>query len=69
MTEYAVIYEQANDGGWNARAADLPVYAVGDTREEAEQAVREAILVHLEVLRDRGEVAPPGSGLVGTVSV
>lgn len=69
MTEYAVIYEQAGDGSWSARAADLPVYAVGDTREEAEQAVREAIVVHLEALRERGQGAPPGGSVVGTVSI
>jgi hypothetical protein len=27
MSTYAVIYEHAGDGGWSARAADLPVYA------------------------------------------
>jgi hypothetical protein len=25
MSTYAVIYEHAGDGGWSARAADLPV--------------------------------------------
>lgn len=69
MTDYAVIYEQAGDGSWSARAADLPVYAVGDTPEEAEQMIREAICAYLEHLRECGEEVPPGSGLVGTVSV
>jgi hypothetical protein len=50
MTAYAVIYEPAADGSWSARAADLPVYAVGDSREEAEREIRAAITVHLDEL-------------------
>jgi len=35
MTDYLVIYEQADDGSWSVRAVDLPVFAVGDTRDQA----------------------------------
>jgi predicted RNase H-like HicB family nuclease len=69
MTEFVVIYEQATDGSWSARAADLPVYAVGDTREEAERQVREAIAVHLDALRGRGEPVPEPQTVVGTVTI
>ncbi|MGH2712717.1 MAG: type II toxin-antitoxin system HicB family antitoxin [Thermoleophilaceae bacterium] len=69
MTEFAVIYEQDADGGWSARAADLPVYAVGDTRQEAEREIRSAIALHLSVLRERGEAAPSPRSVVGTVTV
>ncbi|MEJ7892349.1 MAG: hypothetical protein WKF94_06885 [Solirubrobacteraceae bacterium] len=48
MTEYAVIYEQAEDGSWSVRAVDLPVYSVGVIREDAAAAIREAIAFHLE---------------------
>ena len=48
MTTYAVIYERADDGGWWARAAELPVYSHGDSREEAEQEIRAGIAFHLE---------------------
>lgn len=69
MTTYAVIYEPAADGSWSARAADLPVYAVGDTREEAEHEVRSAIAVYLDHLADKGEPLPLGLSVVGTVAV
>ncbi|MEJ7892192.1 MAG: type II toxin-antitoxin system HicB family antitoxin [Solirubrobacteraceae bacterium] len=42
MTDYAVIFEQAGDG-WSVRAVDIPVFSVGDTREEAAESIREAI--------------------------
>lgn len=69
MTDFAVIYEQADDGSWSARAADLPVYAVGDTRQEAEDEVRSAIALHLRVLRERGQAAPSARTVVGTVTI
>lgn len=69
MTSYAVIYEQAADGGWSARAADLPVYSVGDTREEAEREIRGAIAAHLEYLAEAGRPTPPLVSAVGTVTV
>ena len=48
MTDFPVIYEQAEDGSWSVRAVDLPVYSVGDTREEAADSIREAIALYLE---------------------
>ena len=69
MTAYAVIYEPAADGSWSARAADLPVYAVGDTREDAEREIRAAITVHLEELAESGEPPPRALSAVGTVTV
>jgi predicted RNase H-like HicB family nuclease len=69
MTDFAVIYEQAHDGGWHARAADLPVYTVGDTREEAEQGIREAIALYLQALIDDGEMPPTPRSVAGTVTV
>jgi predicted RNase H-like HicB family nuclease len=66
MTAYAVIYEPALDGSWSARAADLPVYAVGDTREDAEREIRAGIAVQLAAA---GEPAPRALSAVGTVTV
>ena len=64
MTDYPVIYEQGPDGSWSVRAVDLPVFSVGDTREQAEEAIRDAIALHLE----NGN-APSSQSEVGTVSV
>lgn len=64
---YAVIYEKG-PSSWGAYVPDLPgVIAVGNTREEVETSIREAIELHLEGLREEGiEVLPPSSfaGLV-----
>jgi predicted RNase H-like HicB family nuclease len=69
LTDFVVIYEQAHDGGWWAHAVDLPVFAAGDSREDAEREVREAIAFYLDTLRDAGEGPPATRGSVGTVSV
>jgi predicted RNase H-like HicB family nuclease len=69
MTTYSVIYETATDGSWSARAADLPVYAVGDTREEAEREIREAIALYLDELARSGSSVPAAHSVVGTVTV
>lgn len=34
MSEYLVIYEQADDGGWGAYLPDLPGVAASDFRSE-----------------------------------
>lgn len=66
---YGVIYEQGNDGSWSVRAADLPVYAVGDTKEEAEREIRSAIALYLDELDKSGQSPPAGRSVVGTVTV
>lgn len=69
MTDWTIIYEQGDDGGWWARAADLPVFAAGDTREQAECEVAAAIGTYLEHLRETGQPVLRGRSEVGTVSV
>ena len=52
MKEYLVIFERGNDGGWGAYAPDLPGLGVGaETREEAEQLIRDGIRIYIEELR------------------
>jgi predicted RNase H-like HicB family nuclease len=56
--EYVVIVEQG-DTSFGAYVPDLPgCVAVGETRDEAMQLIREAIKMHLECLRENGEPAP-----------
>ena len=56
---YAVIIEQADDGGFGAWSPDLPgCVALGDTIEETLTEMREAIGLYLGVLRERGEDVP-----------
>jgi len=57
--------EVTTEGGldsWSGHVADLPiVLAAGDTREEAEQLLREGIEIYLEeVHADNVAVAAPG---------
>jgi predicted RNase H-like HicB family nuclease len=69
VTDYLVMYEQASDGSWSASAADLPVFAVGDTRTDAEARIREAIAFYIKCLRDEGLEVPAPTGTAGVVSI
>jgi predicted RNase H-like HicB family nuclease len=58
MMQYVVVLERT-DNGYSAYAPDLPgCVAAGDTLEETETLMREAITGHLELLRERGEPVP-----------
>jgi predicted RNase H-like HicB family nuclease len=64
---YLIVIERADDGGYGAWAPDLPgCVALGDTIEDAEHQMREAIAFHLEGLRDQGEPVP-GAAAVSAV--
>ena len=68
MSEYVVIYEQGEDGGWGAYLPDLPgVVALGATREEAAVRIREALAAYSEDIRERGETLPPPHHVAGTI--
>jgi predicted RNase H-like HicB family nuclease len=69
MIPYRVIYEMASDGSWSASAADLPVFSAGETREEAEQEIRQAIRIYLNELANRDTPAPTAHCIAGTVTV
>jgi predicted RNase H-like HicB family nuclease len=56
---YLIVIERADDGGYGAWAPDLPGYvALGETVEDCERHMREAIAFHLEGLRQQGEPVP-----------
>lgn len=49
---------------------DLPgCVAAGDSRQEAEQLIAEAIGAHIESLREHGEPVPEPSSTAGAVQV
>jgi predicted RNase H-like HicB family nuclease len=60
---YIAILE--TDGtSWNAYVPDLPgCVAAGDTREEVSALIREAVPLHVESLRGRGEHVPEPSAI------
>ena len=52
--KYTVIYEKG-DSTWGAYVPDLPgVIAAGDSREEVESLIREAVEFHIEGLQAEG---------------
>lgn len=70
MSEYIVIYEQADDGGWGAYLPDLPgVVALGTTRDEAADRIREAMNAYVEQLRAEGRELPAPLHAAGTIQV
>jgi predicted RNase H-like HicB family nuclease len=66
---YAIVIEKA-DGNYSAYAPDLPgCVATGGSILEVEAEMREAIVFHLEGLRDDGLPVPPGQSTVDYVEV
>lgn len=68
---YSVFYEQASEGGYVAFVPALPgCHTQGETLEEAERNVREAIALYLESLAAHGEAIPEeGPSFQGRVTV
>ena len=56
--KYTVVIEKTGNG-YSAYVPDLPgCVAAGDTREATEELIREAIVYHLEMLRESGDPIP-----------
>ncbi len=56
---YSVFYEQASEGGYVAFVPALPgCHTQGETLEETESNVKEAIAPYLESLAAHGEAVP-----------
>ncbi|HEU4600477.1 MAG TPA: type II toxin-antitoxin system HicB family antitoxin, partial [Steroidobacteraceae bacterium] len=66
---YAIVIENAGDS-YSAYVPDLPgCVATGATVEQAEQAIRQAIELHLQGLRDDGCEIPQPSSRVDYIEV
>jgi predicted RNase H-like HicB family nuclease len=67
VSGYAVIIEQG-ETGYGAYAPELPGLGVaGDSIEEVERLIREAIPLHIEGLRANGDPVPPPSTVATAV--
>ncbi len=65
----AVIFEQA-ETNWAAYVPDLPgCVSTGETLEETERNVREAISGHLQTLREFGEPVPEPTSVVKEIEI
>jgi predicted RNase H-like HicB family nuclease len=64
MTQYLVIIERDEEGGYSAWAPDLPgVVAASLTYDETLTLMREAVAFHLEGMREDGEPIPAPSAI------
>ncbi len=69
MTEYLVIYETGEDGGWGAYSPDVPgCVAAGQTKEEVEKLMREALPDHIALMREVGEPVPKPHHVAGLIA-
>ena len=67
--KYAVIYEKTATG-YSSYAPDLPgCVAAGDTIEETEKLMREAIELHLAGMREDGDPIPEPTTRVAMLPV
>ena len=67
--KYAVVFEQAQDN-WAAYVPDLPgCMTTGQTLEETETNIREAIEGHLRTLRDFGDPVPQPTSIAREVEI
>ncbi len=67
--KYAVVFERSEDG-YGAFVPDLPgCITVGDTLEETETNIRDAIAGHIAVMRDHGEPIPVPTTLAEYIEV
>jgi predicted RNase H-like HicB family nuclease len=68
MSEYVVVFERAEDGGWGAYLPDLPgVVALGATREEVAARIREAVDAYAQELTALGQRLPEAVAATGTI--
>jgi predicted RNase H-like HicB family nuclease len=67
VSEYVVVFKQADDGGWGAYLADLPgVAALGKTRDEVAAGIQQALDAYAE-MRSLGKELPAPTATASTV--
>ena len=67
--KYVVVYEPTPTG-WSAYLPDLPgCVAAGESREETERLIHEAVPFHIESLRQDNQPIPEPSAWTQTVEV
>ena len=70
MKGYVVIFEGDDESGYSAYSPDLPgVIAAGDTRDETESLMREAMIEHITILRETGQPVPEPTVIADTTII
>jgi predicted RNase H-like HicB family nuclease/predicted RNA binding protein YcfA (HicA-like mRNA interferase family) len=68
MSEYVVVFERAEDGGWGAYLPDFPgVVALGASREEVASRIQEALDVYAREQTALGRRLPDPIAATGTI--
>jgi predicted RNase H-like HicB family nuclease len=68
-TSYVYVVERAEDGSYWAYLPDLPgCTTTGETMDQVEQQLPEAVALYLSYFHDRGLPTPPSEARVGTLS-
>jgi predicted RNase H-like HicB family nuclease len=66
---YKAIIEKTGRS-WGAYVPDLPgCIAVSSSRSDVELLIREAVEMHIELLRESGDPVPPPTATDGTIDV
>jgi predicted RNase H-like HicB family nuclease len=66
--DYVIVIERAGDGTYSAYVPDLPgCVSSGDTLEELEANIADAVRGHIEALRETGQAVPLPSSMASTV--
>jgi predicted RNase H-like HicB family nuclease len=69
MNKYLVVLEKAN-GNYSAYSPDIPgCIATGKTRKEVEKNIREAIMFHIEGLKEDGLPLPEPASFTELIEV
>lgn len=70
MKQYLIIYEKNEQGHFGAYVPDLPgCFSFGDTMEEAEKNIKEAIDLHIEGLKSEGYSIPDSKSTAGSIQI
>jgi predicted RNase H-like HicB family nuclease len=68
MSEYVVVFERAEDGGWGAYLPDLPgVVALGSTRDEVSERIHKAVDAYAQEMAALGQPLPDPVAAAGTI--
>jgi predicted RNase H-like HicB family nuclease len=68
MSQYVVVYERAEDGGWGAYLPDVPgVVALGKTQVEVAARIQEAVEVYAQEMAGLGRRLPEPVAVTGTI--
>lgn len=69
MKSYAYVIERSDDGGYWGYLPDLPgCTTAGDTPEDVERQLPEAVELYLSYFRDRNQPVPVPKARVGTLN-